>query len=331
MSFCYNKAYFSHELFLSYQGGVQHNSLQHVLQTQYDIQNPLQILQGSSYYDTETFKTLVRNKGNNFRIFSSNIQSINAKFDELEAYVLELEQMQFHYSVLCLQECWIKHNDDITQIQSGNYTSIVQGALSNTRGGLPMYIHETHTYKVLDNHFKFDTWEYQTVKITGGGTNKDIIIINIYRPPNDIQQHYKTFIDEFAKLLSCFDKSNSEIIITGDLNIDLLKINQRPIFSEFYDILTANSYLPKITLPTRFTETSGTLIDNFFCKLTNITIESVAGILTKTFSDHQLYFILLNAIIEKPHMPKYIKIRVQSEYAFNNFKKGYNHQTYTIH
>ena len=185
-----------------------------------------------------------------------------------------------------------------------------------------MYVHETHTYKVLDNHFKFDTWEYQTVKITGGGTNKDIIIINIYRPPNDIQQHYKTFIDEFAKLLSCFDKSNSEIIITGDLNIDLLKINQRPIFSEFYDILTANSYLPKITLPTRFTETSGTLIDNFFCKLTNITIESVAGILTKKFSDHQPYFILLNAIIEKPHMPKYIQIRVQSEYAFNNFKKG---------
>ena len=101
-----------------------------------------------------------------------------------------------------------------------------------------------------------------------------------------------------------------------------MKINQRPIFSEFYDILTANSYLPKITLPTRFTETSGTLIDNFFCKLTNITIESVAGILTKKFSDHQPYFILLNAIIEKPHMPKYIKIRVQSEYAFNNFKKG---------
>ena len=62
------------------------------------------------------------------------------------------------------------------------------------------------------------------------------------------------------------------------------------------------------------------LIDNFFCKLTNLTIESVAGILT--FSDHQPYFILLNAIIEKPHMPKYIKICVQSEHAFNNFKKG---------
>ena len=73
------------ELFLSYQGGVQPNSLQHVLQTQYDIQNPLQIMQGSSYYDTDPFKTLVGNKGHNFSIFSSNIQSINAKFNELEA------------------------------------------------------------------------------------------------------------------------------------------------------------------------------------------------------------------------------------------------------
>ena len=104
------------ELFLSYQGGVQHNSLQHVLQTQYDIQNPLQILQGSSYYDTETFKTFVGNKGHNFSIFSSNIQSINAKFDELDAYVLELEHMQFHYSVLCLQECWLNNNDDTNTV-----------------------------------------------------------------------------------------------------------------------------------------------------------------------------------------------------------------------
>ena len=234
--------------------------------------------------------------------------------------------MQFHYSVLCLHGCWLNNNDDISQIQLSNYTFIIQRAHSSTRGGLLIYIHETHTYKVWDNHFKFDTWEYQTVKISGGGTNKDIIIINIYKPPNDIKQHYKTFIDGFTILLSCFDKINSEIIITGDLTIDLLKINQRPIFSEFYDILTANSYVPKIILPTRFTEKSGTLIDNLFCKLTNTTIEPVAGILTKTFSYHQPNCILLNAIIEKPHIKQ---IRVQSEYALNNFKKGV--QSLNIH
>ena len=174
---------------MSYQGGVQHNSLQHVLQTQHDV------LQGSSYNDTDSFKSLVGNRGNNVSIFSSNIQYIYAKLNELESYVLELEQMQFHYSVLCLQECWLNNNDDISQIQLSKYTSTVQRAHSSTRGGLLIDIHGTHTYKFVDNHFKFDTWEYQTVEISGGGANKYIIIINIYRPPNDIQQHYNTFIE----------------------------------------------------------------------------------------------------------------------------------------
>ena len=147
-------------------------------------------------------------------------------------------------------------------------------------------------------------------------------VINIYRPPNDIQQNYRQFIDEFSILLSSFKKCNSEIIITGDFNINLLKINVRPIFSDFYDILTTNSFLPKITLPTRFTETSGTLIDKFFCKVTTITIEALAGILTHTFSDHQPYFILLNTIKQKPPSHKFIKIRTQNERSLSNFKHG---------
>ena len=147
------------------------------------------------------------------------------------------------------------------------------------------------------------------------------MVINIYRPPNDIQQNYRQFINEFSILLSSFEKCNSEIIITGDFNINLLKINVRPIFSDFYDILTTNSFLPKITLPTKFTETSGTLIDNFVCKVTTITIEALAGILTHEFSDHQpYYFILLNTIKQKPPSHKFIKIRTQNERSLSNFK-----------
>ena len=128
------------ELFLSYQGGVQQNSLQHVLQTQYDIQNPLQILQGSSYYYTDSFKTLVGNKGNNF------IQSINATFNELEAYVLELEQMQFNYSVLCLQECWLHNNDDISQIQTVKqlYINCAKGTQQHKRRSAYLHTRDTH-------------------------------------------------------------------------------------------------------------------------------------------------------------------------------------------
>ncbi len=36
-------------------------------------------------------------------------------------------------------------------------------------------------------------------------------------------------------------------------------------------MITENSFYPKITLPTRFSNKHGTLIDNIFCKLTDMT------------------------------------------------------------
>ena len=214
----------------------------------------------------------------------------------------------------------LQDNDDVSQIQLENYYCITQGRHCSAKGGLLTYVHQTQHFTVINNEHEYNSWEYQIVKLTNDGETKDIMVINIYRPPNDIQQNYRQFIDEFSILISSFEKCNSEIIITGDFNINLLKINVRPIFSDFYDILTTNGFLPKITLPTRFTETSGTLIDNFFCKVTTITIEALAGILTHKFSDHQPYFILLNTIKQKPPSHKFIKIRTQNERSLSNFK-----------
>ena len=56
------------------------------------------------------------------------------------------------------------------------------------------------------------------------------------------------------------------VIIGGDFNIDLLKINEKPIFNEYFHLLISHGFIPKITLPTRLSEKSGTLIDNFLCK-----------------------------------------------------------------
>ena len=66
-------------------------------------------------------------------------------------------------------------------------------------------------------------------------------------------------------------------------------------FCEFLDNLIAHSFLPKITFPTRFTRTNGTLIDNIFSKRTRSTTNIKSGILIKTFSDHQPYFTILPA------------------------------------
>ena len=74
---------------------------------------------------------------------------------------------------------------------------------------------------------------------------------------------------------------NHNIALVGDTHINLLKMHENSIYCDFFDILMSNSLNPQITLPTRFTETNGTLIDNIFCKLLTPTNINCAGILIK--------------------------------------------------
>ena len=112
---------------------------------------------------------------------------------------------------------------------------------------------------------QFDHWEGQFVKITGGGLSKDVIIGNIYRPPKYLNANCMQFLSEFTSIISLIDKTNSDIIIAGDFNINLLKINDKNSVGDFVNMLISNSFYPHITLPTRFSKNNGTLIDNLFC------------------------------------------------------------------
>ena len=103
------------------------------------------------------------------------------------------------------------------------------------------------------------------------------------------------------------------------LQSPLLKINEKDIFCEFLKSLISHSSFPKITFPTRFSRTSGTLIDNFFRKLTRSTFDVTSGILIKSFSDHQPYFIFLNCENTNKKPPnKFILIRSLNESSFLN-------------
>ncbi len=82
-----------------------------------DDSNQLPIIQHSSYYDFEKFTSTLNNFKNKFSIFSSNIQSINAKNDELRIFVKYLQKHNFIFNAICIQESWLSKVDDIFQIQ----------------------------------------------------------------------------------------------------------------------------------------------------------------------------------------------------------------------
>ena len=78
------------EAFLSYVGGTHNNDLKTVLDINDIDTNEPQTIRHSSYYVYDKFNELIINKNDRFSVLSTNIQSINSTFNELEAFVEEL-------------------------------------------------------------------------------------------------------------------------------------------------------------------------------------------------------------------------------------------------
>ena len=144
---------------------------------------------------------------------------------------------------------------------------------------------------------------------------------NIYRPPRDINENYRQFIDEFTTVLAKLERSHSGVVSAGDFNIDLLKIREKTIFGDYFDAITGDSFFPKITPPTRFSNMNGTLIDNFLYKISHRLLITSAGIIPSRISDHLPYFVSLDYVnIKLKNITKFIQVKQQNASNLNNFK-----------
>ncbi len=85
-------------------------------------------------------------------------------------------------------------------------------------------------------------------------------------------------------------------------------------------MLMEHSFYPKTTVPPRLTNAKSTLIDNLLCKLSETTLNTAAGVLINTLSDHQLYFMLLDNIDTNILAPTYITISKQDNLSLLNLK-----------
>ena len=141
----------SDESFLLFSGRLQHNCLNNILNTKNNNDdNELPIIRRSSY-DADMFSTLAENNKHNLSVLSSNIQSINSKFTELEAFGDELSTVNFKFSIICLQESWMSETGDLSLIQLKGYDCIAQGKSSSSKGGLITYVDQHLYYELLMN------------------------------------------------------------------------------------------------------------------------------------------------------------------------------------
>ena len=96
------------------------NSLKHLLD---DSEEEFDTISASTYSDVDSLADLMSSNNSNFSILSLNVQSINAKFDELKITIVQINQVHT-ISVICIQESWVENESNINLYQLDNYNLI---------------------------------------------------------------------------------------------------------------------------------------------------------------------------------------------------------------
>ena len=294
---------------LSNFGGLIDNNLINILG------NPeadgLTLFTNSPYVDTVDLTDVLSTSKGKFTVFSLNVQSINSKFKYLyPLLIIDLCNKDIGFSAICLQESWLSDDSDLSQINMPNYNLIHKGKTCSGHGGLLIYLHQRYSYNIRNLYESSDIWEGLFINIYGANLKKQITLCNVYRPPkfNNNDTSISNFITEFEPILLKLGKDKSETIIAGDFNIDLLKVNARQTIGNYFDTFCTNGFYPKITLPTRFSQNSCSLIDQLYIKISSSTRVTTAGIIMSNISDHQPYFIVLDQIKSEQISPKTVLI-----------------------
>ena len=119
--------------------------------------------------------------------------------------------------------------------------------------------------------------------------SSSIIIGSIYKHPS---MNPEDFFSKLGTLLEQVSHENKTLVLLGDFNIDLLKFDSKPEVIKFLDILSSYLLKPYITLPTRITNNTKSLIDNIFISSNHHSTSS--GNFLTGISDHLIQFTILN-------------------------------------
>ena len=182
----------------------------------------------STYRSLDETVMVLNDKSPNFIILSLNCQSINAKFDQILLLNNALKEQNVEIGAICLQETWLGEDAELSLFNIPNYNCIAdisRGKYVSQHSGLMIY--DKFTFSAYNPCNTPDTWECQIINIKTNNNDNKIFIVNIYQPPknNFSRPSIEKFTSELNEILMDINRFKANILLTGDFNIDLLKIN----------------------------------------------------------------------------------------------------------
>ncbi|KAH9364703.1 hypothetical protein HPB48_016618 [Haemaphysalis longicornis] len=223
------------------------------------------------------------NNRNSLCFVHSNARSARNKEEEILALHASFG---FDPDVLMITEPWYQNGLEV--LKSPGYTTYFLNRASQRGGGVLLMIENTINCSIVESRSAI-TCDYEILTVQYGNT----VFCVLYRPPNGNHRTFMSFLDDY---LGWINDCNHQLILGGDLNIDLLTIAS--LQTELCRCLMSNGFRNVINAATRVCGTSATLIDVFITNIIDSNLRS--GIVIAAISDHLLIFIVVKNLYTTP-------------------------------
>ena len=236
----------------------------------------------SKYFSCEEFFN--HDNSNAFNILHSNVNGFISHADNINEFLAHPKKTEF--DAICITETSLKDVDIPENALPHGYEPFSTKTLSS-KGGVTIFVKNTHDYFERDD-LRVQRKEFEAVWIEiNNSRNKNMVVGCIYRHPH--YQNLEDFSEYMNATFTRLNKEKKEVYIAGDFNIDLLKYESNAKCRDFYNLVTSYGYLPLITQPSRFCDTTQSLIDNV-C-INTFVHDSESGNILIEFADHLTQFV----------------------------------------
>ena len=219
----------------------------------------------------------IQNNTDKLNILNLNIRSLACNYDNLIAL---LNSCGDNFHIITLNETWVTPlSEDCFDIQ--NFKTYHVHRTNAKCGGVSIYVKNNIPSTKIDEMSLISN-HIEACAVSIKVRNQDIAVLSVYRPPNS---HKNDFINHIDHMLNGYLKDKN-VIIAGDFNIDLLKINSNNDSSELFSTMIGNKLFPCINRATRPNPDmlqNSSLIDQIW---TNLKFPVNSGILLADISDH---------------------------------------------
>ena len=255
-------------------------------------------------------------------VLSVNIQSLQSKFNDLQALISSLLANKCAPDLICLQEIWRIPGSEFLNLDGYHPLEYLSRQFNVQGGGVGIFVKKNLNFSINKKLSIFSDRILESIFVDVTFNNKKITIGSLYRPGTQhptlsSSEQFTQFCELFSSIADAANNSHYPTYIFGDTNIDCLKYGTCANSTNYVDMLFSLGMLQIVSKPTRCTNSSATLIDHVITNSVSDLYDTI--ILISQLSDHFPVLHFLSCSRQRSS-PKLIASRDFSDANLSKFK-----------